>query len=286
MKKKNIMKRILYIIPFVLSAILFFQTTITTRAYTEEEIEAAKAWLSANGYSPDAGGAAAAYQDYLNGKFGPVPGQENAGTTDNTGATDNNGATDNGNTPETSEGTETPDATQDPGSESSKQGESNSTKKDNSKKNSDDSQENNPEQANEAEGNQTGDDENNPSQTNQGQDSTDSANLNQGESTPMTPEQIESVETLIKQVMEDEKQSSTSANDAEISENADITDKEEEKDLEEKDLEESDEELTLQKEKKEQAKKQQRKAFLIWAASFAGIIILIGVIYYLFSRKR
>ena len=38
-------------------------------AYTDEEKAQAKAWLSAHGYSPDAGGAAAAYQDYLNGKF-------------------------------------------------------------------------------------------------------------------------------------------------------------------------------------------------------------------------
>lgn len=41
----------------------------TSYAYTEEEIAQAKAWLSAHGYSPDAGGASQAYQDYLNGKF-------------------------------------------------------------------------------------------------------------------------------------------------------------------------------------------------------------------------
>lgn len=38
-------------------------------AYTEEEIAQARAWLSAHGYSPDRGGAAAAYRDYLNGRF-------------------------------------------------------------------------------------------------------------------------------------------------------------------------------------------------------------------------
>lgn len=41
----------------------------TSNAYTEEEKAAAKAWLSAHGYSPDAGGANQAYQDYLDGKF-------------------------------------------------------------------------------------------------------------------------------------------------------------------------------------------------------------------------
>lgn len=40
-----------------------------SHAYTEEEIQQAKAWLSAHGYSPDAGGASQAYQDYLDGKF-------------------------------------------------------------------------------------------------------------------------------------------------------------------------------------------------------------------------
>lgn len=38
-------------------------------AYTEEEKQQAKAWLSAHGYSPDMNGANQAYQDYLNGKF-------------------------------------------------------------------------------------------------------------------------------------------------------------------------------------------------------------------------
>ena len=46
-----------------------FGIGVRTNAYTEEQKQQAKAWLSAHGYSPDAGGAAAAYQDYLNGKF-------------------------------------------------------------------------------------------------------------------------------------------------------------------------------------------------------------------------
>lgn len=43
--------------------------SLTARAYTEEEKQQAKAWLSAHGYSPDMNGANQAYQDYLNGKF-------------------------------------------------------------------------------------------------------------------------------------------------------------------------------------------------------------------------
>lgn len=50
------------------------QMSITTQAYTQEEKDAAKAWLSANGYSPDMAGAQAAYADYMNGKFGAIPG--------------------------------------------------------------------------------------------------------------------------------------------------------------------------------------------------------------------
>lgn len=52
------------------------RNTLSARAYTDDEIAAAKAWLSANGYSPSRAGAAQAYQDYLNGKFGPIQGSE------------------------------------------------------------------------------------------------------------------------------------------------------------------------------------------------------------------
>lgn len=53
----------------VLILVAAFTMTTRTHAYTDEEKAQAKAWLSAHGYSPDASGAAAAYQDYLNGKF-------------------------------------------------------------------------------------------------------------------------------------------------------------------------------------------------------------------------
>ena len=57
--------------------------------YSEEEKEAAKAWLSAHGYPPTRAGAEMAYQDYLNGKFDDDPEvrkyrEENEGASDNT----------------------------------------------------------------------------------------------------------------------------------------------------------------------------------------------------------
>lgn len=61
------------IIYFVIVLCTFFMLcfSVGTRAYayTEEEKQQAKAWLSAHGYSPDMNGANQAYQDYLNGKF-------------------------------------------------------------------------------------------------------------------------------------------------------------------------------------------------------------------------
>jgi|GEM_PF-1584645 len=57
------------LLTLALAVVLAFTVSTSSYAYTEEEKAQAKAWLSAHGYSPDAGGAAAAYQDYLNGKF-------------------------------------------------------------------------------------------------------------------------------------------------------------------------------------------------------------------------
>lgn len=64
--KKNIRCIIVMVCMFVA---LCLSAGTTSYAYTEEEKAQAKAWLSAHGYSPDAGGASQAYQDYLNGKF-------------------------------------------------------------------------------------------------------------------------------------------------------------------------------------------------------------------------
>ncbi|MBQ4059400.1 MAG: hypothetical protein IJD40_10780 [Lachnospiraceae bacterium] len=64
------MKRMIHIIStLIVLMMLVLNFSFTSNAYTEEEKQQAKAWLSAHGYSPDMGGASQAYQDYLNGKF-------------------------------------------------------------------------------------------------------------------------------------------------------------------------------------------------------------------------
>jgi len=63
-------KKIIHLILVMVAAAVFsFSICLPSHAYTEEEKAQAKAWLSAHGYSPDAGGASQAYQDYLDGKF-------------------------------------------------------------------------------------------------------------------------------------------------------------------------------------------------------------------------
>lgn len=68
----------IFVLCVTMGTILFFtdRNVMTTYAYTEEEKAAAKAWLSQNGYPPTMDGAQQAYQDYLDGKFGPVGGSE------------------------------------------------------------------------------------------------------------------------------------------------------------------------------------------------------------------
>ncbi|MDE6432959.1 MAG: hypothetical protein K2L07_01875 [Lachnospiraceae bacterium] len=64
------MKQIRYVLgTLILLLVVVLNLALTANAYTEEEKQQAKAWLSAHGYSPDMGGASQAYQDYLNGKF-------------------------------------------------------------------------------------------------------------------------------------------------------------------------------------------------------------------------
>ena len=64
------MKRMIHIIStLIVLMMLVLNFSFTSNAYSEEEKQQAKAWLSAHGYSPDMGGASQAYQDYLNGKF-------------------------------------------------------------------------------------------------------------------------------------------------------------------------------------------------------------------------
>ena len=65
---------IILCLSIIIGATVFFtnEYKLISYAYTEEEKAAAKAWLSSNGYPPTMAGAEQAYQDYLNGKFGPV----------------------------------------------------------------------------------------------------------------------------------------------------------------------------------------------------------------------
>jgi hypothetical protein len=78
MSKSKILKMIRVVL-LVLIFALAFSSGVSVRAegddsgYSEEEKEAAKAWLSAHGYPPTRAGAEAAYQDYLNGKFDDDP---------------------------------------------------------------------------------------------------------------------------------------------------------------------------------------------------------------------
>lgn len=73
--KKWKMAAVIVLCLFV-ATVSFNRNEVSVYAYTQEEIDAAKAWLEANGYSPTRAGAEQAYQDYLNGKFGPVGGTE------------------------------------------------------------------------------------------------------------------------------------------------------------------------------------------------------------------
>lgn len=78
----NIWKKLVLITGILV--VMVCSISVTSYAYTEEEKAQAKAWLSAHGYSPDYGGAAQAYQDYLDGKFDEelgLNGGENDATT-------------------------------------------------------------------------------------------------------------------------------------------------------------------------------------------------------------
>lgn len=79
MKKFVRIKFVMMLAVCMLSAASIFcagRNTLSAHAYTDDEIAAAKEWLAANGYSPSRAGAEQAYQDYLNGKFGPIQGAD------------------------------------------------------------------------------------------------------------------------------------------------------------------------------------------------------------------
>lgn len=67
--KARLYRRIFYLVAVLVVIGGSLLCSKTAYAYTEEEKQQAKAWLSAHGYSPDISGASQAYEDYLNGKF-------------------------------------------------------------------------------------------------------------------------------------------------------------------------------------------------------------------------
>lgn len=63
------MKKHYKLLSFIISLTIILTPVIPAYAYTEEEKQQVKEWLSANGYPATMEGAQQAYQDYLNGKF-------------------------------------------------------------------------------------------------------------------------------------------------------------------------------------------------------------------------
>ena len=63
------MKRLLLILMLILGAVMITSRPVATYAYTDEEKQQAKSWLSSHGYPPTRAGAEQAYQDYMDGKI-------------------------------------------------------------------------------------------------------------------------------------------------------------------------------------------------------------------------
>ena len=63
------MKRLLLVLMLILGAVMITSRPVATYAYTDEEKQQAKSWLSAHGYPPTRAGAEQAYQDYMDGKI-------------------------------------------------------------------------------------------------------------------------------------------------------------------------------------------------------------------------
>lgn len=66
----------LMVLGLMMTMVIFCRTVTSAYAYTEEEIQMAKDWLSSHGYAPTMAGAEQAYQDYLNGMWGGPGGEE------------------------------------------------------------------------------------------------------------------------------------------------------------------------------------------------------------------
>ena len=63
------MKRLLLVLMLILGAVMITSRPVATYAYTDEEKQQAKSWLSSHGYPPTRAGAEQAYQDYMDGKI-------------------------------------------------------------------------------------------------------------------------------------------------------------------------------------------------------------------------
>ena len=63
------MKRLLLVLMLILGAAMITSRPVATYAYTDEEKQQAKSWLSSHGYPPTRAGAEQAYQDYMDGKI-------------------------------------------------------------------------------------------------------------------------------------------------------------------------------------------------------------------------
>ena len=63
------MKKLILIVMLSLCTVTITSRPVQTYAYTEEQKQQAKSWLSAHGYPPTRAGAEQAYQDYMDGKM-------------------------------------------------------------------------------------------------------------------------------------------------------------------------------------------------------------------------
>lgn len=62
-------KKFYVIAALIISTLAFQASVLPAQAYTEEEKQMVKNWLSSHGYPPTMDGAYQAYQDYLDGKY-------------------------------------------------------------------------------------------------------------------------------------------------------------------------------------------------------------------------
>lgn len=312
-KKKNMLKKMLNLVTLALCAMLFWGCQMETHAYTEEEIEAAKAWLSANGYSPDAGGASQAYQDYLNGKFdAQVPGQQTPGdtttpngtTTPNDTSAPNDTTTPNGTTnpnDTTPEQTPNEDTTDENGTSGSKGGESDGksdSKKNNGSSKGDKGDKEEDGENSKSENSETGSENGNGTGTeandteNESNDivsqTNPSATTGSGQQTgELTTQEEELLLQALEQfVMENTGYVSTgSSQTSSMSEN-EISENNVNDDNWEAQTEKEDEFVAVSSDTNDREQKENKNAFYIWIIASIAAVALFGVICFFVLRKK